>query len=315
MQPRIAQRKATFKLSADTVLGAYLMLALTAFFLASNHVIGRSVHGVIPPIGLSFWRWAAGALMLAPFILPRIKTTAPIFFAYLKVYALLGFLMVGSTTLILVSLNFTTAINVSLVNAVQPTLTLLLAILFLKDRVSKTSLLGICSALLGVVIMVSKASWSVITGLEFNFGDLVALVAMIGFSSYALNLKKLPGELSVTESLFGITIAGSLMLLPFYVLESVYYAPVPVSASTLWVVIELALLVTVFGNLMWNQGNRIVGPNRAAIFINLIPVFGALLAVTFLGEKVYGYHFVGAVLVCLGIWLVVGNLNGRRKAD
>jgi len=315
MQPRIAQPKATAKLSMDSVLGAYLMLALTAFFLASNHVVGRSVHGVIPPLGLSFWRWVAGALMLAPFILPRIKTSAPIFFAHINVYALLGFLMVGSTTLILIALNFTTAINVSLVNAVQPTLTVLLAALFLKGRVSKMSVLGICSALVGVIIMVSKASWSIISGLKFNFGDLIALVAIIGFSSYALNLKKLPSELSVTESLFGITIAGSLMLLPFYVLESVYYAPVPVSASTFWVVIELALLVTVFGNLMWNKGNRIIGPNRAAIFINLIPIFGALLAVTFLDEKVYGYHFVGAVLVCLGIWLVVGSLNGRHEAD
>ena len=174
---------------------------------------------------------------------------------------------------------------------------------------------GLGVFLLGVVIMVSKASWSVIVGLEFNLGDLIALVAMIGFSSYSLNLKKLPGELSVAESLFAITVSGALMLLPFYILESVYYAPVPLSASTLWVVIELALLVTVFGNLMWNKGNQVVGPNRAAIFINLIPIFGALLAVTFLDEKVYGYHFAGAVLVCLGIWLVVGNLNSRRPAD
>lgn len=315
MLQRIAQSKMLPTSSFETPMGAYLMLALTAFFLASNHVVGRSVHGVIPPLGLSFWRWVAGAMILVPFVAPKLKASLPVYLASFNVFALLGCLMVGSTTLILVALNLTTAINVSLINAVQPTLTLLLAVVFLKDRVSKVSMLGICLALIGVVVMVSKASWSVIMKLEFNVGDFIALAAMIGFSSYALNLKKLPAELSVTESLFGITVVGSLMLLPFYLLESIYYVPVPVSESTLIVVLELALLVTVFGNLMWNKGNKIVGPNRAAIFINLIPIFGAVLAITFLGEKIYPYHFVGALLVGLGIFLVVVNFGSQCVTD
>lgn len=288
------------------------MLALTALFLAANHVIGRSVHGVIPPLGLSFWRWCVGMIILLPFVLPRIGTTLGIYRKHLSAFALLGFLMVGSTSLILVALNFTTAINVSLINAVQPTLTLLLGVLFLKERVTGAAVVGICAALVGVVIMISKASWELLAGLQFNGGDLIVLVAMVGFSAYALNLKKLPGELTVAESLFGITLAGSLMLLPFYILESLFYAKVHVSGSTLLVVVELALLVCVFGNLMWNYGNRVVGPSRAAIFINLIPIFGALLAITFLGEQLYIYHLVGAFLICLGIWLVLGSLKGPR---
>ncbi len=214
-------------------------------------------------------------------------------------------MIVGSTTILFVALNFTTALNVSLINAVQPVLTVLLAVVFLKGRVTKGGVLGIFSALLGVVIMLSMADWAVLTNLQFNVGDLIALAAIFGLASYALNLRKLPKELSVVESLFGITVAGSLMLLPFYILESMFYATVPVCASTVIAVVELALLVSVFGNLMWNLGNQIIGASRAAIFINLIPLFGAILAITFLGEKIFVYHLAGAVMICMGVWLVM----------
>ncbi len=291
----------------ETARSAHILLTLTALCLAGNYVIARSVHGEIPPVGLSFWRWAIGALFLAPFVLLKVGELGAAFRVNVNVFALLGSMVVGSTTILFIALNFTTALNVSLINAVQPVLTVLLAVVFLKDRVTKVRILGIFSALLGVVIMLSMGDWAVLTNLQFNVGDLLALAAIFGLASYALNLRKLPKELSVVESLFGITVAGSLMLLPFYIVESMFYATVPVSTSTVIVVVELALLVSVFGNLMWNLGNKIIGPSRAAIFINLIPLFGAILAVAFLGEKIFIYHLVGALMICLGVWLVMRN--------
>lgn len=285
------------------------MLTLTAFFLAANHVIGRSVEGVIPPVGLSFWRWWMGALILLPFVIPRFSLVLSCYAKAFRVYALLGCLMIGSTTLILVALNLTTAVNVSLMNAVQPALTVLLAVLFYRESVSGRGLLGIILAMAGVLVMVSRASWSLIASLEFNAGDLITVLAMFGFSSYALNLKKLPKELTVPESLFGITLFGSIALVPFYLIESQTFAPVPATAQTLWVVLALALLVSVLGNLMWNKGNQLIGPSAAAVFINLIPIFGSLLAISFLNEQLYLYHLIGALLICSGIGLVVTELG------
>ncbi|MFQ5982441.1 MAG: DMT family transporter [Woeseiaceae bacterium] len=298
--------------SLHTPRGAHLLLTLTALCLAGNHVIARSVHGEIPPVGLSFWRWTVGALILAPFVLPRIVELGPAYRRNMGALTLLGGRIIGSTTVLLIALNFTTALNVSLINAVQPTLTVLLAVVFLKDRINKNNILGIVSALLGVAIMLSTGDWTVLVNLEFNVGDLIALAAMFGFASYALNLRKLPKELSVLESLFGITVAGSILLLPFYVLESMFYATVPIRASTIIVIIALALLVSVFGNLMWNIGNQIIGASRASIFINLIPLFGAILAVTFLGETILVYHVAGAIMICLGVWLVMGDRSRRQ---
>ncbi len=252
-------------------------------------------------MALGHWRTFFGAL----YVLPRNRELGAAYRSNRTVLTLLGCMVVGSTSVLFVALNFTTALNVSLINAVQPVLTVLLALVFLQDRVTKVRILGIFSALLGVVIMLSMGDWAVLTNLQFNVGDLLALAAIFGLASYALNLRKLPKELSVVESLFGITVAGSLMLLPFYIVESMFYATVPVSTSTVIVVVELALLVSVFGNLMWNLGNQIIGPSRAAIFMNLIPLFGAILAVAFLGEKIFIYHLAGAVMICLGVWLVM----------
>lgn len=294
-----------------TARGAQLILTLTALCLAGNHVIGRSVHGEIPPLGLTFWRWLIGAIVLAPFALPKFFEQRKIYRKHFKVLALLGFLIVGSTSLLMVALNFTSAINVALINAVQPVLTVLLAAAFFREHLSKAGVVGIFLALFGVVAMLSEANWTNLLNLKSNKGDLIALGAIFGLAVYPLHLTRLPRELSVAEALFAICLSGSLMLLPFYALESVLYATVPLRSSTVIVVLELALVGTVLGNLMWNLGNQIIGPSRAAIFINLIPVFGAILAIGFLGEKLFHYHLIGAAMICLGIWLVVGRRSLR----
>jgi drug/metabolite transporter (DMT)-like permease len=307
-------KKRTFS-RVSTPGGAHIMLALTALCLAGNHVIGRSVQGEIPPVGLSFWRWMTGALILAPLVLPRAFKRRAIYREHLRTLSVLGALIIGSTTVVLVALNFTTAINVSLINAMQPVLTVALAVVFLHEHPSKPGIAGIVVSFCGGAVMLAEGDWSNLSGLRFNGGDLFALAAMLGLSMYALNLRRLPSDLTMIESLFATIVTGCLMLFPFYVVESIIYMPVAANSTTVVVVLALALLVSVFGNLMWNAGNLIIGPSRAAIFINLIPLFGAMLAVGFLGERIHFYHWIGAPLICLGIWLIVGGLNPAKQSE
>lgn len=298
---------------AEKPTTAYFVLTLMAFFLAGNHIIGRAVHGQIPPVGLSFWRWVVGIVILAPFALPGMRRHWPTIRQNWRVFALLGFFMIGSTTLILVALTRTFAINVSLLNALQPTLTLLFAWLVFREDIGVWRSLGIACGLFGVVVMVSRGNPAVLSGFDFMAGDFIALLAMCGFSGYTLNLNRLPPEIGSVPALFGITIMGTSMLLPVYLWETITVKPVPVSAVSIGAILALALLVSVLGNLCWNVGNRIIGPSRASIFINLIPVFGIVLATAFLGEQLHTYHVVGGLLVVTGLILAAGPGSRLQK--
>lgn len=296
-------------INKDSRFNAYWMLSTTAFFLACNHVIGRSIEGVIPPVGLSFWRWGVGAIILLPFVAMRLKGSWPYYRQKPSVLIALSTMMVGSTTLVLVALNYTTALNASLINALQPTMTAFLTMIFLKEQLNRVQWLGIFLGFVGVLVMVTKANWQILVKLQFNAGDLLVLVAVCGFSGYSLLLRSLPPQLNGSEKLFSIAITGVVLLSPFYLWESASVAPVTLTSHTLTVVIVLALLVTVVGNAMWNRGIMIIGPSKAAMFINLIPLFGAILAVTWLGEVIELYHLAGAIMVCTGIVCVIRKNN------
>jgi drug/metabolite transporter (DMT)-like permease len=272
---------------------------------ASNHVIGRAVHTDLPPMGLSFWRWVCGALILLPLVAPRLRELWPLYLQHWRILALLGLLIVGSTTLVLLGLNFTTATNTSLINATQPTITALLCWFFLGERLRPLQWLGILVAFAGISLMLLQGDWHVLLDLDFNPGDLVVLLAMFGFAAYGINIRRIPAEFHVRESLFAIILLGLVPLLPFYLVESFIYRPVPVSIDSVLVVVTLALLVSVLGMLMWTRGNQMIGPNRAAIYVNLLPLFGALLAVLILGESIRAYHVAGGLLIGSGMWLAL----------
>jgi drug/metabolite transporter (DMT)-like permease len=281
---------------------AALLLALTMFCYAGNHVIGRAVHGELPPLGLSFWRWTFAAVMLFPFIVPKLGKLVPRYRKHWRLLCVLGLLIVGSTTLVLVGLNFTSATNTSLINAAQPTITALLCWIFLQDRLSGRQWFGIVIAFAGVTQIILRADWH---DLSFNRGDLIVLLAMFGFATYAINIRRIPSELTVTESLFAVIILGLIPLLPFYLAETVMYKPMPLSWQAVLVVTTLSLLVSVLGMLMWTRGNQLIGPNRAAVYMNLLPLFGAILSVIFLHETIAVHHLIGGVLIGGGMWLVL----------
>lgn len=300
---------------ASPEVRAYVILTVGAFLLATNPVIARGVLETVPPIGLAFWRWLLAAVMLLPFVARRLPTTAPIMARYIGALSLLGGLMIGSTTIILFGLQSTTAINVSVVNATQPTLTVLFAWMFFRDRLTALQVIGIVAAIVGVLIIVSRAKWSVLLTLDVNIGDLLALIAMCGFAAYALNIRKIPSELNAAEALFGIIMAGCALLLPFYLAETVLVRPVPLNGVSMAAIVSLALFVSCLAMLTWNTGNRLIGPAKASIFMNLIPVFGALLAMGFLGEQLFLFHVFGGILICLGIVLVVGTFGSRSDVS
>ena len=288
-----------------TGLYACLVLTLASAAFAFAHVVGRGVHTEVPPVGLSFWRWLLGAFALLPFIYPNLKVNAPVIRTHIGSLALLGGIMIVSATSLMIGLNFTTAINASIINAIQPVSTVLLAMLILHDRLRLSQSCGVALGLIGVIAMIARMDLASLLHLQFNQGDILILLGSMGYSLYAINLGKIPKTLSPPVALFIIIVTGCVIVLPFYVIETLVYKPVPISANAIYAIVALSLVSTVFGTLMWNLGNQLIGPSRAGMFINLIPVFAAAMAILFLNERLHQYHVICAALICAGIFLVL----------
>jgi drug/metabolite transporter (DMT)-like permease len=111
----------------------------------------------------------------------------------------------------------------------------------------------------------------------------------------------------VTDAAFGITVGGCIAMLPFYAAESLSGRPFPLLPETIGAVLAMGTIGSVIGNLIWNIGNQALGPNKASIFINLIPVFGVIMAIAFLGETLRLYHVAGFGLICAGVCCVLAR--------
>jgi drug/metabolite transporter (DMT)-like permease len=292
---------------------AYLYLTLTMFCWSIGVVVGRGVHESVPPIGLTFWRWFGGALILLPFVWRELRRTWPVVKARIGLFFALGGIIILSSAGLLLSVQYTTAINATLVNATQPVITVLGAWIIGQGKLKPVQLLGIAAAAVGILIMASQGDWEVLAHFRFNGGDIIIFVATFGYAAYALGTPRLPHEMGLFTSLFVICVTGSLLLLPLYVWESVTIRPVPLTLEGIGACATLAISMTVISVYWWNLGNRTVGPARAGIFVNFFPVFSALLAIVFLDERLHPYHIAGAVFVCAGISLVV--LSGRALKE
>ena len=284
---------------------AYGLIAATVLTWAIGVVIARAVHQEIPPIGLSFWRWITATLILLPFVWGSLRKDTQLVIKNLRYFWVQGIFMTGGGMFLFLAVNFTTAINVALVNATQPILTVLIAWIIIRDGIKGIQILGIVAAFLGITVMVTKADLSVLMNMDFRAGDFITVLATTFYACYAINIRNMPKEIGTFPALFVILLMGSLTLFPFYIFEAVFIRPTPFSGKLVIVVVVLALLVSILSIAMWNTGNAVVGHNRAAIFVNLMPVYSAILAIYFLDERLYLFHVVGALFVCAGIFMVI----------
>lgn len=284
---------------------AYLFLVLAMVLWSAALVIARGVHEIAPPFALAFWRWLGVALVLLPFALPTLRREFPATpESRRRVFGVCAFMVFG-TTLSIVAVSYTTAINATVINATQPAVTAVVALALLAERLSWIQVLGVVSAFSGILVMAFQASFVALLQLNINSGDLIMFAAVCFWSLYAVALHGGTGLPSLVVLLFLISVSGAVAVLPFYVAEALSGRQFVVSLQSVSAAIYLTLGATLIAVYCWSAAIRSVGANRAAVFLNLIPVFGSALAVVFLGERLFTYHLVGAGLVVTGIFLAV----------
>ncbi len=296
---------------------ACLLLSLTMLFWAGNVVFGRGLHAEVPPFAISFWRWTLAALLLLPFVWRELVARRAVIGREWPVLMAEGlFLVVGGNMLLYLAVNYTTALNASLINAGQPLVTAALAALVLRERTGPAQALGIAIGLGGVVAIVTRGDAGVVLDFEANPGDLWMLVAIVNWSIYAIILRLRPSALSAPAHLFFVMGFGGLLTAPFFAWEAAFVRSFVIAPHTLLFLLYTAVFASIVAVMFWNIGIATLGANRSVIFTNLLPVFVALIGLPILGERLQPFHLAGFALIFAGIVLMVrrpGRTGGPAR--
>ena len=279
----------------------FLLLSLTSLFWAGNTVIGRFIVGHIPPITFAFIRWAGAFLILLPFAaLPLLRDWPTIrkHAGLMTVIALTGFS--AYNTMAYYGLQYTTAINGSLLPSIGPLFVAVWTFVLFGDRLTWRQACGIAVSLTGVVIIISHGSLDVLVGIGVNRGDVWILIALMVYAYYTAVLRKRPPMHPLSFLAVGMG-WGALLLLPGVAWELAGGQTMVLDTVSAASVAYVCLFPSLLGYLCLNRGVDLIGANRAAPFMHLVPVFGSVMAIVLLGEHFEIYHAVGYVLVFAGI--------------
>jgi drug/metabolite transporter (DMT)-like permease len=287
------------------VLNPFFLLALAGLLWSGNHVSGRAVAGEIPPLFLSALRWLIGALAIAPFALPHMRRDWPLVLEKWKAVVFLSLL--GGTifsALQYVGLQWTTALNVAVFNSFSPVIMVAAGALAFGDRLGPIQVLGILTSLAGVMLIVAEGDPARLVSLTFNIGDLVILFNMGVWAVYSAFLRLRPA-IHWTSFTLVLAIFGAVTTAPFAVWEFSTGAHFVSSLKTWTVIAYVSIFSGILAFAAWNRGIEVIGSSRGGVFLHLIPIYGALLATTILGEKLHLFHIGGFVLILGGVFLAV----------
>ncbi|MCB0166974.1 MAG: DMT family transporter, partial [Anaerolineae bacterium] len=234
---------------------------------------------------------------------PYLKRDRAILVRHWKIIVVLAILGVTTfNTLVYTGLQYTTALNALLMQSSMPVVIVLMSYLFFRERVTAVQAVGIGLSLIGALAIVAQGNVAMLLGLSLNFGDVLIMVAVFGYAAYSSLLRRRPGlhPLSFLASTF---IVGTLCLAPFYVWENLSGRVMHFDTVTALSVLYVAIFPSILSYLFFNRGVELMGANRAGLFIHLMPIFGSLMAMVFLGERLYWFHGLGIMLIVSGIYL------------
>lgn len=293
-------------------LVAALLLTIASACWGGNFIIGRAVHAEVPPAGLSFWRWLLALAILLPFAWPKVRRDWPVIRDHWKRLAVLAFFgMVAFHTALYLSVNYTTATNAALLIAICPVLVPALSWALYREPLSARILLAIAVSIAGVAVVVLRGDPAQLATLTFNRGDLIMLIAVFAWSMYIVLVKRRPAALHPQSLLVATMALASVFLLPLYLWESAFVRPMPLSSDALLAVAYVVVVASLLAYVCFNRGIEVLGPSKGGLFMHLVPVFAALLAFVFLGERLQPFHAVGIAAIVAGILLATTAKTAR----
>ena len=292
----------------------YLLLSLTSLFWAGNIVLGRFVAGHVPPVTLSCVRWAGAFLMILPFAwphLPRDWRTMRKHIPLLVVLSATGF--AANNTLSYWGLQYTQALNALLIQSSGPLFVALWSLVLFGVRLTLAQAVGIAISLTGVFVIILRGDFAALARIEFNKGDVMFMSALLVFGIYSALMPRRPKihQLSLITFTTG---CGALLLFPLTLWEISTGFTLVFDAQSIFAIVYVIIFPSTLAYLFFNRGIELIGPNRAAPFFHLVPVFGSVMAILFLGEELRLFHLIGYALVLAGIFIASRQASAATTA-
>jgi len=284
---------------------AYIFLFLTVTFWAGNFVVGKfaSLYEV-PPFSLNFYRWFFAWLILAPFTLPEIIKKKDYIINNYKLFIVLGVTSITIfNSIVYYSLNFTQVISGVLMISTIPVMIMFFSFILKIEKTNVFQIIGVILSFLGVIIIITKANFEILKNLNFNKGDITMVIAMLSWALYSTLLKRQKYEISQLSLLQVVMSFGLVFLIPVYFIEYQLGFRITLDKPFYFILSYVVLLPGLASFILWIKGISMIGANRSGVFLHLMPILSAIMAMIIFNEKFMFYHMLGACFIITGILL------------
>ena len=281
------------------------MLIWATLFWAGNFTIGKFAFiENIPPSSLSFLRWFLVWIILFPFTYKELFKLKSEIKNNLLLLSTLGFTSVCAfTSFTYNALNYTQVINASLFNTAIPVTIILVCFLLKIEKTNMFQISGLLISVLGILAIITRLDLNILLTLNFNKGDIFMIGAIISWGIYSAYLKKITFKISLLSLVHIICTFGLLFLAPAFLLEVTQGKTVVINNNLFYILLYVAIFPSIGSYYCWAGAVSIIGANRSGIFLSLIPLFSTILAIIFFDEKFLFFHFIGTVLIIIGLFL------------
>ncbi|WP_334460289.1 DMT family transporter [Acinetobacter soli] len=283
---------------AKTQWWAFLLPLIAVLIWSMNIAVTRYAVDLIEPASISFYRWLIAFIVLTPFMLFKVWVQRALVRRHLGQLAILSaFGMVLYQGLSYTTAHYTTATNMGIVNAFIPVFTIFVSMLILKDIPNRFAIVGSIISFLGLLYILGKGDFTTLLNMGGHSGDLLMVVAVFFYAFYGVFLKKWQLKIPLLISLYvqiGFALLYHIPFLMYFGLDAINARNAP---SLLYAGIFPSLLAP----LLWMLAVQHIGPNRTSIFMNLMPVFTAIIASLWLAEQWTLFHTIGGMMVLVGI--------------
>ena len=284
---------------------AYIFLTFAALFWSGNFIIGKfATLFEVPPLTLNFLRWVMVWFILIPFTIKEILAKKNHIKENFFAIGIMGILSISTfNSVVYFALNFTQVINAVLMLAAIPPMIIIFSSLMKIEKTNMFQLSGLLLSIFGVATIISNADIQKIISLNFNKGDIWMLVCVLSWSLYSTLLKKNKFQLSQFSLIQIMVTVGLIFLVPQFLYEKSIGLDIKINKASILILFYVVIFPAIAAYYCWQKAIQLIGPNRSSMFIQLMPLFSAIMAIIIFKEKFQLFHFIGASFIISGIYL------------